>query len=110
VSAIEELKAFVEKVNRYPDPIKDEKDRVFQFDLSDAATIQIELKDGKAYLLMGIQKDADVSLNLTEQHLHKLLVDELNATMAYMTGQVKVDGKIGLALTVLRKKSPSSSV
>jgi putative sterol carrier protein len=37
-------------------------------------------------------------LNLTEQHLHKLLVDELNATMAYMTGQVKVDGKIGLAL------------
>ncbi|MFC0472825.1 SCP2 sterol-binding domain-containing protein [Halalkalibacter kiskunsagensis] len=98
MSPIDELKTIVDKANRYPDLIEDEKDRVFQFDLTDAATIQIELKEGRAFFLEGIQKEADVILKLSEHHLEKLLADDLNATMAFMTGQLKVEGKIGLAL------------
>ncbi|WP_332694703.1 SCP2 sterol-binding domain-containing protein [Halalkalibacter lacteus] len=99
MSVVEQLKTFVDKVNRYPDRIQNEKDRVFQFDLTNKATIQIEqLKEGKAFLVEDGQKDADVTLKLSEHHLQKLLVDELNPTMAFMTGQLKVSGKIGLAI------------
>ncbi|KHF40435.1 SCP2 sterol-binding domain-containing protein [Halalkalibacter okhensis] len=98
MSVMGELRELIEKVNSYPEHISDEKDRVFQFALTDAGTIQVELRDGKAYLHERQVEKPDVSLQLSEKDLSKLLADELNTTFAFMTGKVKVDGKIGLAL------------
>ncbi len=98
IVTIEALKAFIEKINQSPEHIKNEKDRVFQFDVIDHDRVQVAFLQGKAYLIHGIQQDADVTLTLSEKHLMKLLEDDLNPTVAFMTGQLKVDGKIGLAL------------
>lgn len=98
MTAINELRSFIERVNENPEHIKDEKDRVFQFDLTDAGSIQVEFKEGRAHLTEEVFKEADVILKLSEKHLLKLLDDDLNTTMAFMTGQLKVDGKMGLAL------------
>ena len=98
MNALHELKSFIEKVNKHPEHIENEKDRVFQFDLTDAGSIQVQFKDGRAHLYDEVSTEADVVLKLSEKHLLKLLADDLNTTMAFMTGQLKVDGKMGLAL------------
>ncbi|MFC0559647.1 SCP2 sterol-binding domain-containing protein [Halalkalibacter alkalisediminis] len=98
MNALTELKSFIEKVNKNPEHIENEKDRVFQFDLTDAGSIQIEFKEGRAHLYEEVLAEADVVLKLSEKHLLRLLANDLNTTMAFMTGQLKVAGKMGLAL------------
>ncbi|MDT8860629.1 SCP2 sterol-binding domain-containing protein [Alkalihalobacillus sp. MEB130] len=98
MSAVGEVRTFVEKVNRCPEHIKEEKNRVFQFDIKESGSIQIILKEGQAYLLEENLENPDVAMQLAERDLLKLLHGDLNPTMAFMTGKLKVDGKIGLAL------------
>ncbi|GAE36529.1 SCP2 sterol-binding domain-containing protein [Halalkalibacter akibai] len=98
MSVVNELKVFINKVNEFPEHIKEEKNRVFQFDITDSNTVQVELKEGQAFLHEEVHAEPDVTLILSEKHLLKLLADDLNTTMAFMTGQLKVDGKMGLAL------------
>ncbi|ARK30724.1 SCP2 sterol-binding domain-containing protein [Halalkalibacter krulwichiae] len=98
MSSITELNQFITRVNANPEHIQAEKDRIFQLELTEGDFFQIQLKEGKALIHEGTPNQADVSLKLSRKHLSKLLNNDLNATMAFMTGQLKVDGKVGLAL------------
>jgi putative sterol carrier protein len=42
--------------------------------------------------------DADTSIAITAENLEKLLQGKLDPTLAYMTGKLKVEGKMGVAL------------
>ena len=44
--------------------------------------------------------EADTILRLSEENLEKLLAGNLDPTMAYMTGKLKVEGKMGVALKI----------
>ncbi len=93
-----ELDALVEKMNANPVHIESEKDRVFQVDLEESGSLQIILKAGRVSVVEGTPHQAEVTLYLTEKNFSKLLKDDLNSTIAFMTGSLKVEGKLGLAL------------
>ncbi|GAB6154233.1 hypothetical protein JCM17380_29830 [Desulfosporosinus burensis] len=98
MSVTAELNALVEKMNANPEHIKEEKDRVFQINLEESGSLQIVLKSGQVEVVEGNVHNAEVTLILNEKNFSKLLNDNLNATMAFMTGSLKVEGKMGLAL------------
>jgi len=93
-----ELQALVEKMNANPTHIESEKDRVFQVNLEESGSLQLVLKAGRVSVAEGNPHEPEVTLFLTEKNFSKLLKDDLNSTMAFMTGSLKVEGKLGLAL------------
>jgi putative sterol carrier protein len=42
--------------------------------------------------------DANTTINITPENLQKLMAGNLDPTMAYMTGKLKVEGSMGVAL------------
>lgn len=98
MSVREELDVLVDKINLNPEHIKDEKDRVFQIDLEESGVLQILITQGQISVADGSQHEADVTLKTSDKNFSKLLKDDLNTTMAFMTGGLKIDGHIGLAM------------
>lgn len=94
----DELNQLVDKINSNPEHIQGEKDRVFQIDLTESGSLQLVLKGDKVDVVEGTPQEAAVTLKLTESNFSKLLKDDLNTTIAFMTGGLKVDGSVGLAL------------
>jgi putative sterol carrier protein len=93
-----ELNQLVEKINTNPEHIQNEKNRVFQINLAENGSLQIVLNAGKIEVVDGAPNEPAVTLILTENNFSKLLKDDLNTTMAFMTGGLKVEGSLGLAL------------
>ncbi|MGW6301122.1 SCP2 sterol-binding domain-containing protein [Peribacillus butanolivorans] len=56
------------------------------------------IKDGQVEVVKGTSHDPEVTLKLSEGNLSKLLKDDLNTAMAFLTGGLKVNGNISLAL------------
>jgi putative sterol carrier protein len=48
----------------------------------------------------GTDEPADTTLRLSTENLQKLLDGNLDPTLAYMTGKLKVEGKLGVALKI----------
>jgi putative sterol carrier protein len=44
--------------------------------------------------------EADTTLRLSEDDFRKLLAGNLDPTLAYMTGKLKVEGKLGVAMKI----------
>lgn len=93
-----ELYDLAEKMNTNPEHIENEKDRVYQVNLDESGSLQIVLKDGQVEIVEGAPHEAEVTLILSDKNFSKLLKDDLNTTIAFMTGGLKVEGKMGLAL------------
>ncbi|MFC4558548.1 SCP2 sterol-binding domain-containing protein [Virgibacillus kekensis] len=73
---------------------------VYEFRLTDEqdGTYQLEFSDGTAAVHYTRQKDTDCILKMKEKHFKKFLLGKLNSTTAFMTGKIKIDGDISLAL------------
>ncbi|MEK4147907.1 SCP2 sterol-binding domain-containing protein [Robertmurraya sp. FSL W8-0741] len=98
MSVKEELHRLIDKINSNPVHIKHEKDRVFQINLDESGILQMILEQGKIAVVDGEEYEANVILWTSDKQFSKLLKDELSTTMAFMTGSLKVDGNLGLAL------------
>lgn len=44
--------------------------------------------------------EADTTMRLSAENLERLIAGSLDPTMAYMTGKLKVEGKMGVALKI----------
>ncbi|QVY62284.1 SCP2 sterol-binding domain-containing protein [Cytobacillus gottheilii] len=98
MSVIAELNELVSKMNEHPKFIQDEKNRIFQVNLAEYGPLQIIIQDGRVLIEEGEAENTEVILHLNEENFSKLLKDNLNTTVAFMTGGLKVEGKMGLAL------------
>lgn len=70
------------------------------------ATVKFAVEEGVIYLdaktvpnvVSNEDKDADCTIRVTLENFTKMLEGDLDATLAYMTGRLKVEGNMGVAM------------
>ncbi|WP_029059520.1 SCP2 sterol-binding domain-containing protein [Stappia stellulata] len=67
-------------------------DRV-KFDCGEAGVIFVEGSE-----VSNEDKEADCTVRISEDNLESLLAGDLNPTTAFMTGKIKVDGDMSVAM------------
>ncbi|MFC4768176.1 SCP2 sterol-binding domain-containing protein [Effusibacillus consociatus] len=99
MSVQEVFSTLTEKMNTVPNGIAG-VNTVYQFDLSgdQGGTYQLKIEDGKAEYVQGTSFDAKCSLQMSDESFLKLMKGKLNPTMAFMTGKLKINGDVGLAM------------
>ncbi len=70
---------------------------VLKFDCGDDGVIVIDHQT-----VTTVDKEADCTLRLSRKNLEKLLRGKLNPAMAVMSGKVKIDGEMSLALQLAK--------
>ncbi|MFB4168702.1 SCP2 sterol-binding domain-containing protein [Virgibacillus sp. JSM 102003] len=78
-----------------------ETNAVYEFHLMndvDVVKYQLEFTDGEATVHYTNEKESDCILKMKVKHFKKFLLGNLNSTTAFMTGKLKIDGNINLAL------------
>ena len=96
----EELQQLAAAMNAKPEPIASIS-AVYRFKLKGGEQFEVVLNQGSASVMEDAALPADCTITLSEPDMRKMLRNELNTTLAYMTGAVKVDGKLALALKLL---------
>ncbi|MCE7791668.1 SCP2 sterol-binding domain-containing protein [Salipaludibacillus sp. CUR1] len=103
-STFEELTA---KMNEDPSHIEG-LSYVYQFNLSgeDEGKYQLKLENQRAEYKENVEWEPRLTLEMSDKNFIKLAQDDLNPTMAYMSGKLKVHGDLGHALkfhTLIKK-------
>ncbi|MFC0298790.1 SCP2 sterol-binding domain-containing protein [Geobacillus jurassicus] len=73
---------------------------VYQFNLSgaDAGVYQVVLRPDAGFVIEGEQEAPDCTLSMDSEDFKKMVDGELNGTEAFMSGRLRIDGDMGLAL------------
>jgi putative sterol carrier protein len=69
----------------------------YVFEIDGAGTWKVDVDDGKVTVAEG-GGEADATISATEETFQKIAAGEQNATTAYMTGKLKVNGDMGAAM------------
>jgi putative sterol carrier protein len=69
----------------------------YVFDVEDVGQWTVAVEDGTVSVSEGAG-EADCTIRASEETLVKIANGEANATTAYMTGKLKIDGDMGAAL------------
>ena len=72
-------------------------DLVFQFKIEDADTYHLIIKDGTCDVVDGEATDPNVTLLMTSETLQGIVSGDLDGMMAFMSGQLRVEGDMLLA-------------
>jgi len=66
----------------------------------DGDVYQLHFDNGELNYYEEAVADAQCTLQMSEKNFKKFLAGDLNSAMAFMTGQLKVEGNISLALSL----------
>lgn len=99
MSVKDEIYAFCEKMNQDPGHMEG-NDLIFQVNLKESGPIQMQIKDSKITVYEDCPLKPELTLTISDEDYSKLLKNQLNTTVALMTGKAKVDN-VGKALKLL---------
>lgn len=99
MSVKETIADLTEKMNQNPEHING-LDYVYQFNLSgdDSGVYQLKIENDQAEYTEGEHWESRLTLEMSDKNFEKLAKDDLNPTMAYMGGKLKVQGDLSHAL------------
>lgn len=91
---------FEEMAKRLPTKDLSDVDAIFQFDISgeEEGHWVVDLKVSPATVEEGQSDSADCTISMSDDDFLALATGELDPTMAFMKGKVKIQGNMGLAL------------
>ncbi len=69
-------------------------DRILQFVIEDAQPFYIEVKDGKFKIHEGTHENPDLTFETNKETITGILSGEIDATSAYMSGDLKITGAL----------------
>jgi len=104
---LDKLNELQTKISDKPEPITHIK-ALYRFAIKDSGQmLDIHIADGEAKISEAGEFNAEPTCTITisEADMVKLLNHELNTTIAYMMGQIKVEGKLGAAMKLLEALS-----
>ncbi len=95
----ESAREFFESLESRVDPSKTAgMNTTYLFEIDGAGTWRVDTRDGALSVTEGTDDgDADVTISASEDTFQQIAAGDLNATTAYMTGKVKVQGDMSLA-------------
>lgn len=96
----EEIHSFCAKMNADPGHMES-KNLIFQVNLKESGPIQMVIKDGRITVFEDNSNTPEITLILSDENYSKLLKGDLNTTMAFMKGSIKVEGKLDKAFKLL---------
>src|SRR5690554_5340732 len=71
--------------------------QVFQFDIEDDKTYNLEINDGACKLSEGSHDDPSVTLIMNSESLQGIVSGETDGMQAFMAGQLRAEGDMKLA-------------
>jgi putative sterol carrier protein len=100
-SLTEVMQKIEEVLNQNPEPIQG-FNASYQFDISEEeeGTYQLRFEDGKASVNAGSETPADCNLIMSMGNFRQFLLGNMNGTVAFMTGKLKIKGDIGKAMKI----------
>jgi putative sterol carrier protein len=72
-------------------------DAIFQYDITDNGSWQIEIKDGSCKIAEGALGDPNVTLSMDMDTLASVLSGETDGMQAFMSGSIQATGDVMLA-------------
>ena len=70
----------------------------YNFDFGDDGVVALDATQMPPVISMEARDDADCTIRLSLADMEKLISGNLNPTMAYTLGKLKVDGSLGYAM------------
>ncbi len=86
-----------EMQKRFNPSAADGVNTIFQYDIADNGSWQIEIKDGTCQVTEGSESEANVTLTMDQDTFASVLSGETDGMQAFMSGSIQATGDIMLA-------------